>query len=124
VQFHQPLGHHHQVGHHVVAAHKLAHRLDQRGHVVRRVELDILVRLNGSLVPRPRIGKRLDLGGAFVAALLLEQHVVVAVAVERRIEVDEVDRIAGDLVAQDMQVIAVIQRVHRRAPWVHGWSVQ
>ena len=45
-----------------------------------------------------------------------EDHVVVAVRVERRVEVDEVDRLARDALSQDGQVVAIVEGVHHPAP--------
>jgi hypothetical protein len=50
-------------------------------------------------------------GGAGAVALG-EEHVVVLAAVERRVEVDEVDGLVVDVLAQDGQVVAVIETVH------------
>jgi hypothetical protein len=43
--------------------------------------------------------------------LITEQHIVVTVAVERRIEIDKIDAFGGDVLAQDRKVVAVEQRV-------------
>lgn len=54
-------------------------------------------------------GDDLRFGGA--PALLLEQHVVRAVGVERRVEVDQVDARVANVVAQDVKVVAVEEGV-------------
>ncbi len=45
------------------------------------------------------------------AIALGKQHVVILAAVERRIEIDEANRLVLDVLAQDGQVIAVIELV-------------
>jgi hypothetical protein len=56
-------------------------------------------------------------GGGPIA--LGEQDVVIGVGVERGVEVDQVDRLAGDVLAQDAQVVAVVERVGREVPGGH-----
>jgi len=41
-------------------------------------------------------------------------RIVVLLAVERRVEVDQVHRLVGDVAAEDVEVVAVIQRVADR----------
>jgi hypothetical protein len=41
----------------------------------------------------------------------LEQHVVAGVRVERRVEADQVDAGVGDVLAQHLEVVAVIERL-------------
>ena len=59
----------------------------------------------------PGVVERLNLSVALPAALVLEQHVVAAAAVEGRIEVDQVHRFRWH-VFQDGQVIAEEDFVH------------
>ena len=72
---------------------------------------DLLVgggRLRG---PSPRVLEGLDLRGGPLAVLLREQDVVVGVRVERRVQVDEVNRLVLDVSAQDVEVVAVVEDV-------------
>ena len=64
----------------------------------------------------PGVLKRGDLRFAVGAAFGLEEHVIIAVAVEGRVEVNQVDAFIGEVfpVAQDLEVVAVIE------PVVHG----
>ena len=77
--------------------------------------LDVPHALGGPSVPLPRIDEAPDLGGS--AVLPAEDDVVVGVAVERRVEVEEVDRLIGPL-AHPVQAIAVVEGVvlHARTP--------
>ena len=56
--------------------------------------------------------ERLDLRIAAAAGLELEQHVVIGVRVERRIEVDQIDAVARDVIAQDIEIVAIEKLVH------------
>jgi hypothetical protein len=48
-----------------------------------------------------RVGRRLR------CRLVPEQHVVASVAVERRVEVDQIDRLVWDVLAQDGEIVAI-----------------
>jgi hypothetical protein len=61
------------------------------------------------------------LGGGARAVALGEEHVVVLAAVEGRIEIDEVDRLVVDVLAQDSQVIAVIELVFLHCELILTW---
>ncbi len=45
------------------------------------------------------------------AGLFAEKYVVVGVRVEGRVEVDDVDALVGDVVAEDVEVVAVVEDV-------------
>jgi hypothetical protein len=60
-----------------------------------------------------------DLGGGAVAVFLGEEDVVVLAGVEGRVEVDESDGLVGDVVAKDLEVVAVVELVLRVG---HGWD--
>ena len=49
-----------------------------------------------------------------LAALVVVDLEVVALRIERRVDVAQIDAVAVDPVAQDIQIVAVIQAVHRR----------
>lgn len=68
----------------------------------------------------PRIVKRLDLSGSVCAARMAEQDVVVGVRVERRVEVDEIDRLVLDVSSQHVEVVAVVEDF----PWRVGHVAQ
>ena len=75
---------------------------------------DLLVGERGLLVPLPCVLEGGDLGGGAGAVFLGEEDVVVLAGVEGRIEVDEVDGLDGDVVAEDGEVVAVEELVEAR----------
>ena len=109
MQLHQARRHHHQVRRYVVPpqrAHKPLHQLHQRGHRAGLAELVV-----GAFAPLPTVGEGFDLPLRGFARLLTEQQVVVAVAVEGWVEVDEVDALVGQVLAHHFQVVAVVEGV-------------
>ena len=44
--------------------------------------------------------------------IIFEKHVVVAVRIERRIEIYKIDRLVFDITPQNIQIIAVVECVH------------
>ena len=68
------------------------------------------------LVPGPSVLEGADLGGGAVAVLLFEEDVVVLVAVEGGVEVDEVHGGVFDVAAEDVEVVAVIEGVVQGLP--------
>ena len=113
-QLHQPRRHHHQVGHHGVAAYELPegghHLLDVGGRcrVQHYLVLERALRLQR---PLPRVGEGPYLRWRRLAGLLPEQHVIGCVGVEGRVQVHQVHRLVGHVLPQDVQVIAVEQSV-------------
>ena len=107
VQLHQPGGHHHQVGHHLVGADELAQRADHAAHVGRRIVHQVVIGLLGGVAPMPGVVKGDNLRLGIVPAFVPEQHVVGAVGVERRVEVNQVHAFGRDILAQDGQIVAI-----------------
>ena len=106
VEFDHSLGHHHEVGHHIVPSEEAPHRREEVADAARAGGNHVLV---GGLrldAPMPRVVERLNLRRREFAARLAEEHVVGGVRVERRVEVDEVNALARDMLAQDRQVVA------------------
>ena len=89
-QLHEARGHHRKVGEHVAGAEQRVEGLQGLAHLSAGLDGGLVAPLGGQ-VPRPRIFERLDLAGRLLAAMLGKEHVVGGVAVERRVEVDEVD---------------------------------
>ena len=58
--------------------------------------------------------KRRDLRLALVPLGRFEQEIVVALGIERRVEVDEVNGFVREVVAQDVEVVAEVKLVHPR----------
>src|SRR3972149_5096790 len=72
---------------------------------------DNLVVGGGRARPVPCVLEGLDLGSAGGACLFAEEDVVGAVGVERWVQVYQVDGVVRDVVAEDVQVIAVVEDV-------------
>lgn len=53
-----------------------------------------------------------------------EQHVVGGVAVEGRVEVNEVDRLVGDVAPQDVEVVTVVEQVANRLLSAFGEGIK
>ena len=63
------------------------------------------------LGPLPGVGEGLDLGRGVFAGLFAEEDVVGSVGVKGRVEIDQVHRLVGDVVAEDVEVVAVEEGV-------------
>ncbi len=70
-----------------------------------------LISFCSPLVPPPSFFKRFDLRGGLRAVSLSEWDVVILIALERRIEVNEIDGFVLDVPAQHVQVVAVIEEI-------------
>ncbi len=72
---------------------------------------DFFVGAGGFFVPLPGVFEGGDLGGGAGAVFFGEEDVVVLAGVEGRVEVDEVYGGVGDVVAEDLEVVAVVELV-------------
>src|SRR5271157_2757788 len=105
-----PAPHRCEIGHHVAVAKKGA----ESAHGLRDTSAaldDFLVGAFGVHVPLPRVLECHDLRAGTGAVFFREEDVVVLAAVERRVEVDEVHRLILDVLAQDLEIVAVIEFV-------------
>jgi hypothetical protein len=59
----------------------------------------------------PGVLERDDLSVTLAPGLVLEDDVVVAVRVERRVKVDKIDRVGRDIGPEDAEVVAVVEGV-------------
>ena len=105
------LRHHRQVGHHVVLAEEGAHRLEHVAELLRAIRHQLAVGELGLHAPVPGVVEGGDLGRRLLAALFGEQDVIRGVRVERRVEVDQVDALVLDLLAQDAEVVPEVELV-------------
>ena len=94
----------------------IPHRAQQLGGVGVAATDDLVEGVLGMVVPVPGVLEGLDLRVGAVAGLRLEQDVVIGVRVERRVEVDEVDALARDMLAQNVEIVAVEQLIGHRLP--------
>ena len=114
VKLEQAVGHHGEVGHHVVLAEETAERLHHLGDVgVGRVDQFVELAL-GLFTPMPRVFKRRDLRLALVSLGRFEEEIVVALGIERWVEVDEVNGFIFDVLAEHQQIVAEVELVHPR----------
>ena len=113
MQLDQPRRHHHQISHHLIAIDQVQQRFNRRRNLLRRIGDQVAVGRFGGFAPMPGVFEGGDLGFAVGAAFSFEEHIVIAIAVEGRVKVDEVDAGIGKVfaVAQDLQVVAVIEPV-------------
>ncbi|MGI8568447.1 MAG: hypothetical protein ACR2KT_04960 [Methylocella sp.] len=65
----------------------------------------------GRLVPMPRIVKNLDLRLALVPIRRLEEDIISGVGIKGRIEIDEIDALVFDVLAQNGEIVAIKKRV-------------
>ena len=86
------------------SAEEGAHSLEQVGQSLGGIGHDVLVGQAGLPDPVPGVLEGGNLGRGLLAALFLEEDVVVCVGVEGRIEIDEVNAFVGDVIAQDVQL--------------------
>jgi hypothetical protein len=82
----------------------------------RAVDDKFVVLALGGAVPGPGVVEGFDLRRGGLAAALLEEDVTGAVGVEGRIEIDEVDRLVGHVLPQDVEVVAIVAGVGHQCP--------
>ena len=119
VEFGHALRHHGEVGHHVVLSEEAAHRLQEIAQLFGAVGYDVLECYLGLHAPAPCVLEGSDLCGGVLAGALAEQDVVRRIGVERRVEVDEVNALVSDVLAEDVEVVAEVELV---SPVVCGHS--
>ena len=123
VQLDQAGGHHHQIGADLVGA---AERLDEGGEHAgdarRCAAQQLAIELFRAAPPMPAVFEGGDLRFGIAPALVFEEDVVGAVGVEGRVEVDEVDGGAGEVIAEDGEVVAVVEGVGGHLGLARGTS--
>lgn len=65
-------------------------------------------------VPFPRIFKCFELRSRASTVLFREEDVVVLIRIERRVEVDEINRLFFDVTPENVEVVAVVKVIHRK----------
>ena len=118
VELGEALGHHGEVGHHVILAEEQPEGLHEGLQLFIAAGADKLrighLRLGA---PLPGILEGGNLGGGPLAGPLLEEDVVGGVGIEGRVKVDEVHRRVRDVVAKEKEVIVAVALV---CPVSHG----
>ncbi len=121
VDFDDPERHVDEVGEQAAAPEHLLQPADQLDRLLGPARLpgarvqpldveDIIDPLVGLVFPRPGIDERLRLG-AILAALVVVDLEIIALRVERRVDVAKIDAAALDLTPQHLEVVAVVQLV-------------
>jgi len=72
---------------------------------------DFFVAAGGFFVPLPSVFEGGDLRGGASAVLFCKEDVVVLTGVEGWVEIDEIDGCVGNVVAEDLKVVAVVELV-------------
>ena len=103
--------HHRKVGGDLVVAEAIDHGLEYAGDLLVRAADDFVVGLGGGFAPVPGVFEGFDLCVADGAGLFAEEDVVGGLGIEGWVEVDEVDGVVGDVMAKDVEVVAVVEDV-------------
>lgn len=115
VQLDQPDGHHGEVSHHVVLFEKRAYGPEHFGGVGVTALHHGVKGAFGAVVPVPGIPKSLDLGLRLFAGRRSEKDIVTGLTVEGRIKVNQVNAFVLNVLFQDVEIVAVVQMVHKTA---------
>lgn len=108
LKLHKAGRHHGEVGKHVVLAQLHSEGLHRSGKVGVRPLYDGLIGFGGLLVPMPGVCEDLYLSAGLGSILLFEENVVILIALERRIQVNQVDRLIRDVVAENFKIVAEV----------------
>ena len=111
MQFQQAHRHHGEIGHHVVLFQKGANGAQHFGGFSVAAVHDFVKGLFAMRGPVPGVLERLDLRLRLLAGRRLEQHVIGRVGIERRVEIDQIDALAANLLAQNFEIVTVIEPV-------------
>ena len=76
------------------------------------LEGQLLIDFLAFLVPAPGVFEGANLAGGLRAVFFVEEGVVVLGGVEGRVEIDEVHRLVLEVAAEDVEVVAVVERAH------------
>ncbi len=68
----------------------------------------------GLFAPMPGVLKGGDLRVGLVSLRRFEKHGIIALRIERRIEINEIDRFIRNVFAENIEIIAEIEFVHGR----------
>src|SRR5450432_1552130 len=115
MQFQQPNRHHCQVRHHVALFQKSPHRPEHFGRVGALPSHHAIEGQLRFVSPVPCILEGLNLRAGPLTGGSAKQYVVRRLAVERRIEVDEVRALIVDSAPQNSEVVAVVELIHESA---------
>ena len=112
VEFEESVGHHGEIGHHVVLLQELSQGEHHLGNIrIRGVEEFVELAL-GLLSPMPGVLEGGDLRVAFVSLRRFEEHGIIALRIKRRIEINKVNRFIRDVFAENIEIVAEIEFIH------------
>src|SRR5579863_119920 len=112
MQFYKSGCHHDQIGHHLVTADKVMESFNHLCHVIGCLCDQFLKCVLSGLIPMPGVLEGGDLGFAIGAALIFEEDIVIAIRVERRVQIDQVYALGGDVFTQDVEIVSIVECVH------------
>jgi hypothetical protein len=115
MELEQTVRHHREIGHHVVLAQKAAQSLHHFRHVGVGLVQEFVKFALGLLVSMPGVLEGFNLRLAVVAARRFEEQIVIALGIERRVEINEVNGFIRNVLAEDLEIVAVIELIHPRA---------
>ena len=98
------------IGQYVIRPQQLPEGLHRLGHLAASLDR-LFIRTRRCFIPMPGIPERLDLRSRLRAVFFLKQDVVGLVAIEGRVEINQVSTLVLDIAPENVQVVAVVQRV-------------
>ncbi len=115
-KFHKAWCHHGKVREHVSSAEEGSESPHSFGDAATSFD-GLFVGEGGLFVPLPCVFEGGDLRGGACAVLLGKEDVIVLTGVEGWVEIDEVGGVGGDVIAENREVIAVVEFVLLRGHW-------
>ena len=112
------LRHHCEIRHHVVLSEEGAQSSEQLTDFTSLFSDNFLVGKFGFQAPALGVVEGDGLRGGLFAAALPEQNIVCCVGVEGRIQVDEVNALGGDVLTQNVEIVAELELVGMCVSWI------
>ena len=119
MQFDQTRRHHRQIRHHRRGPQKAVQGLHHVHNGGVRTCVNKIVKGLGGVGPIPGVGEGVKLRLARLAGGLAEQHIVIRVGIERRVEINQINAGVGKNLpfAQPIQIVAEKEAVHADADY-------
>jgi hypothetical protein len=114
VEFEEAVGHHGEIGHHVVGAEEPAERDHHGGNIGVAALFEIIEFPLGLFAPMPGVLEGGDLRVGLMPLRCFEEHGIIALGIKRRIEINEIDTLGGNVFAEDVEVVAEIEFIQNR----------
>ncbi len=103
--------HHAQVREHVAGSEHCLKRLEGVRHACRPAFHSIQIGSGRSFVPLPSVSECLQLGSCKRTILLPKENVIRSVRIKRWVQIHQVNRLIVDLLAQYVEIVAMVQLV-------------